>query len=35
MSEKEFYIKAICDLLEKCNNIPLLHMIYTILCKNA
>lgn len=34
MTEKEFYIKAICELMEKCNDIPLLHLIYTLLCKS-
>lgn len=31
---KELYIKAISDLLEKCNDIPLLDLIYKLLCKS-
>ena len=31
---KEFYIKAIIELMEKCNDIPLLDLIYRLLCKS-
>lgn len=31
---KEFYIKAIIELMEKCNDIPLLDLIYKLLCKS-
>ena len=32
-TEKEFYLKAISELMEKCNDIPLLSLIYKLLCK--
>lgn len=34
MKTKEFYIKAIADLLEKCLDIPLLDLIWKLLCKS-
>lgn len=33
-TEKEFYINAIVDLMKKCNDIPLLSLIYKLLCKS-
>ena len=35
MDVKEFYIEAIIKMLRKCNDIPLVHLIYTLLCKNV
>ncbi len=32
---KEFYIKAIAELIDKCNDIPLLDLIYKLLCKSV
>ena len=31
---KEFYIKAICELLDKCNDLPLLDLILNLLKKS-
>ena len=31
---KEFYVNAIIELMEKCNDIPLLHLIFALLCKS-
>lgn len=31
---KEFYINAIIELMEKCNDVPLLDLIYRLLCKH-
>lgn len=33
MMTKEVYIKKINSLLERCNDIPLLDLIYKLLCK--
>ena len=32
--KKEVYIKMICDLMERCNDISLLDLIYKILAKS-
>ena len=34
-SVKEFYIEAIIKMLKKCNDISLVHLIYTLLCKSV
>ena len=34
MRTKDFYIKAIAELLEKCNDVPLLDLIWKLLCKS-
>ena len=31
---KKFYIEAINKMMEKCNDIPLLDLIYKLLCKS-
>lgn len=32
--KKEDYIKMITDLMERCNDIPLLDLIYKLLCRS-
>ena len=32
---KKFYIEAIVKMLKKCNDISLVHLVYTLLCKSA
>jgi len=34
MTKKEFLIKAINELMEDCNEVSLLEMIYKVLCKS-
>lgn len=34
-NKKEHYIKEIVELLEKCNDIDLLDLIFKILCKGV
>lgn len=34
MKTKEFYINAIAELLEKCADMPLLDLIWKLLCKS-
>lgn len=34
MKTKEFYIKAIAELVEKCNDLPLLDLIWKLLFKS-
>lgn len=34
MKTKEYYINAIAELLYKCNDIPLLDLIWKLLCKS-
>lgn len=34
MSKKEFLINAIVELMQNCNDIPLLDLIYKLLCKS-
>ena len=31
---KEEYIKRISEMMERCNDIPLLDLIYKLLCKS-
>ena len=31
---KEEYIKRISEMIERCNDIPLLDLIYKLLCKS-
>ena len=33
-TKKEFYKDAILELMEKCNDLPLLDLMYRLLCKS-
>lgn len=33
-NQKEIYVREIVELLEKCNDIDLLQLIFQILCKS-
>ena len=33
-NQKEIYVRGIVELLEKCNDVDLLQLIFQILCKS-